>query len=96
MQVGDDFTVNAEVSLGALSPEDVTVELYQGVLDSKGTFTEPKGTEMTVAEEKGDGKYSYRLTMSCTFSGRQGYTVRVMPRDSTVPSRTLPGYIVWK
>jgi glycogen phosphorylase len=96
MKVGDEFTVHAEITLGNLSPQDVTVELYHGKLDSKGHFNEPRGTEMKAEGNASEGTYSYKVTMQCGFSGRQGYAVRIMPKESIIPTRKLPGYIVWR
>jgi len=50
--------------------------------------------QMTMAEDKGEGHYLYKCTVTCRDSGRYGFTVRVVPRaDEWI--RYTPGLLTW-
>jgi starch phosphorylase len=72
---GDERNARARVELGGLNPDEVTVQLLHGAIDSTGSFI---GTpEMLAMEHRGDGLWerSYRVNAS----GAYGLTVRVLP-----------------
>jgi starch phosphorylase len=48
--VGMELPVRAHVHLGALRPEDVAVQLYDGPVDSQGNIVGGKAVEMAVAQ----------------------------------------------
>jgi starch phosphorylase len=96
LQVGADFQVRARVYLGDLTPDDVVVELYLGLVDSGGEIMEPQVIPMQAVEQEGEGRYAYQVNaVSCRRSGRHGYTVRVLPYHLDLPTRFLPGLITW-
>ena len=93
-RVGGSFTVSSRISLGALRPEEVDVELYYG---NVGGLTRLSGVDlinMQVAEDLGDGRYLFKSEVSCRTPGRYGFTVRVTPRGDT-PVKYAPGLITW-
>jgi len=95
-KVGDLVGVRARLRLGALSPADVTVELYLGALDASGHITEPATFPMRHAASPGNGEHIFESTgVPCCRSGLQGYTVRVLPHHPDLASRFLPGLITW-
>lgn len=105
LKVGSHLTVSAELVLGALQPEDVSVELYYGPLDSEGNLTEAAHiVEMertrTAASLPGadDGTCSFTGKIPCDQSGRYGFAVRVLPKGK---SQDLihcyePNLILWE
>jgi starch phosphorylase len=47
-----------------------------------------------MAEDRGEGSYLFRCTVTCKDSGRYGFTVRIVPRaDDWI--RFTPGLITW-
>ena len=95
-KVGDLVCVRARVRLGALSPADVTVELYSGALDAAGDLMQPTTLPMRHAASQGDGEHMFEATgVPCCRSGLQGYTVRVMPHHPDLAARFVPGLITW-
>ncbi|MEW5816153.1 MAG: alpha-glucan family phosphorylase [Spirochaetota bacterium] len=92
--VGDKLTVQAEVELGKLRPEDVQVELYFGPITSQDVFGEPNRAEMAPVSEN-NGVYTYSVDIHCKDTGRQGYTVRVLPKHKNLIHPFLPGLIKW-
>jgi len=95
IKVGDTFIAQAEVQLGVLTPEDVTVELYIGLVNPSGEITRGRATPMRVVEAVHDGTYLFEAGAQCAMSGLHGYTVRVLPRHDDLVTPFLPGYIKW-
>lgn len=93
-RVGDDFLVTADVHLGELRPDEVSVEIYYGNMESIDKMGPGKPQEMFVQNDMGDGNYLYSATVNCEKSGRYGFTARVMPRgDERI--RFAPGMVTW-
>ncbi|HEX5005679.1 MAG TPA: alpha-glucan family phosphorylase, partial [Hyphomonadaceae bacterium] len=100
MKAGGTLEVEANVSLGPLKPEEVSVELYHGPLDANGNIMYPKRNPMTRVrtQEKTAPEYpihSYSGKVTINSSGQQGYAVRVLPRNAHVDLRMEPGLIRW-
>ncbi|TVQ36183.1 MAG: glycosyltransferase family 1 protein [Spirochaetaceae bacterium] len=94
LHVGDTMTVDATVKLGALKPEDVEVELYYGKMSSRTEIINPQRSPMEAIDHL-DGVWNYRGRISCDTAGRQGYTVRVIPRHTHLVHPFQPGLIAW-
>ena len=92
--VGGKIEVTARVTLGAIAPEDVRVELYYGNVDSEGKIVAGKTTPMKLVES-GAGDKLYSGAVICQDSGSCGFTVRILPchPDAILPYE-LP-WIVW-
>lgn len=94
--VGADFCVEAEVYLGELRPNDVTVELFLGSVDANGEMKE--GRRIVMGLEKsirnGSGVYKARTAIS-SGSGLYGYTVRVLPHHPDLVDPFRSGLITW-
>jgi starch phosphorylase len=95
-KVGDLVSVRARLRLGALSPEDVSVELYLGALDAAGELTEPATFPMRHTASSSNGEHVFEITgVPCCRSGLQGYTLRVLPHHPDLAARFVPGLITW-
>ncbi|MEW5724722.1 MAG: alpha-glucan family phosphorylase [Thermodesulfobacteriota bacterium] len=92
--VGDEIEVKADVALGSLTPEDVTVEAYFGRLDHNGEFTERETRVLTTAEQQ-DKFYIYRGRIPCSQAGRFGFTVRVTPSQQKQENPFVMGLVQW-
>ncbi|MCP5110501.1 MAG: glycosyltransferase family 1 protein [bacterium] len=95
IEVGGKVAVRARVHLGSLSPEEVTVELYWGKLDSADRFLDAIAASMQPFGRDGDVFVFEATHGPCTDSGLQGFTVRVLPFHSALTSPFLPGYVTW-
>ena len=82
-RIGEPFRIEARVRLGGLSPSDVAVQLYRGLLDAKDEIHDPNTHDMS-CEDDGDGVYRFACSVPFENSGRFGYTVRVVPRHPDV------------
>ena len=96
LQVGDKFQARARVYLGALTPDDLRVELYLGRVDPAGDLVGAEATPMKPIEEGKAGSYLFETSeVVCSASGRHGYTVRVLPNHPDLAKSFLPGLIAW-
>lgn len=94
LHVGDEFGVTTRVSLGRLTPDDVDVEVYSGIVNLDNEITESRVTLMQLLSTEADGTHVYRQTMVCSATGRYGFTARVTPRGAEWKD-VMPGFIVW-
>jgi starch phosphorylase len=95
-KVGDLVAVRARLRLGALTPSDVTVELYLGALDAAGDIAQPATFPMCHTTSPGYGEHVFEATgVPCCRSGLQGFTVRVLPHHPDLAARFPPGLITW-
>jgi starch phosphorylase len=92
--VGQDVEIVARVRLGALSPEDITVEAYYGRLDQNGDFTERETAPLEPVNSV-DGLYTFRGRIPCQETGRFGCTVRIMPSHKRLENRFVMGLVTW-
>ncbi|MDY6881592.1 MAG: alpha-glucan family phosphorylase [Desulfatiglans sp.] len=92
--VGQDLEIEAKIRLGGLSPEDVSVEAYFGKLDQHGDFVE-RDTALLDLVGSTDGLFTYQGKITCSKTGRFGYTVRVMPSKKRLENRFMMGLVTW-
>jgi starch phosphorylase len=96
MHVGGELQVRARVNLGPLSPGDVEVQLYHGLVDSLGAI--PKASTVSMshngAPEKGHS-WVFAGTIPCRTSGQHGFAVRVLPRNADLANPFEPGLVNW-
>jgi starch phosphorylase len=95
MQVGGQLEVKAKVSLGPLSPDDVEVQLFHGVVDSLGEIPSPRTVSMSHNGAHDGNTWYFRGVIPCRSSGQHGYAVRVLPKNSDLPHPFEPGLVSW-
>ena len=92
---GETMPVGARVSLDSLAPDDVSVEVLYGILDSLGKINQAKIIPMKM--ERKEGKhYIYRVDISCSLSGRYGFALRVIPHYPYLVHSFTPLLIAWE
>ncbi|MGA2172381.1 MAG: alpha-glucan family phosphorylase [Sedimentisphaerales bacterium] len=97
LKVGSKLKVSALVKLGRLKPDDVSVELYHGPLDSRGNITDGAVIKMEQGNEKSqDSEYWFSGLAPCCASGRRGITVRVVPKHPDITNSYDLGLILWE
>ncbi|MEA1969016.1 MAG: alpha-glucan family phosphorylase, partial [Thermodesulfobacteriota bacterium] len=92
--VGDTFRITAKVSLGDLSPDDVVVQIYFGRMKSFDYLEQGQIREMNIHKELDHGVFVYACSITCSDSGRFGYTARVIPKGDNF-FQNSPGLITW-
>ena len=96
LPVGSRLHVWARLQLGALTPNQVAVELYVGRLDADGELTDAYTIPMEAAGQTPSGVWTFEaVTVPCPRSGLHGYTVRIIPFHADEPRTFLPGVITW-
>jgi starch phosphorylase len=95
LKVGDTLVVCASLDLGNLTPDDINVQLYQGALDAGGNILWPQPVPMNPTGQPSGSQYTFTCSIPLTTSGRQGYTVRVLPRHPDLDDPFKLGLILW-
>ncbi len=95
LKVGDELQVKAIIRLASLSPADVSVELYQGSLDARGIIMHPEIVSMTPCITDQRDVYEYCGSIRLGTSGRQGYTIRILPRNEALANPQKMGLVLW-
>ncbi|MGI6368042.1 MAG: alpha-glucan family phosphorylase [Anaerolineae bacterium] len=93
--VREEVSFTAHVRLGALQPDDVTVQVCLGVADASGDITDSRAEEMQYVRQEQDGAHRYELQTRFDATGLNGYTVRVLPRHANLHTEHLPGLVRW-
>ena len=88
---GERRQVSVGVELGGLAPDDVTVQVLHGPIDSEGTLlaTPQRFTLTHDADNRWSGEYTVGR------SGAYGLTARVMPRHELLASPFELGCVAW-
>jgi len=96
LEVGATRTVGAVVSLGALSTDDVAVQLLHGQVGPSDELAESEIVEMAL-DGPGDepGHHRFVGTFACERTGRHGFTVRVVPKHPDLPVPAEMGCVAW-
>jgi starch phosphorylase len=84
-KVGNVFEVEANINLGQLSPDDVSVEIYNGMLDADGNISSGQALPMMYKGTEASN-YTFSCKVPCVSSGLQGYTLRILPRHTALYS----------
>lgn len=89
--------VEVVVRHGALSADEISVELYHGEVTSLGDMVNAQVTRMRLRPDGklGDGRSVFTGSFSPAGSGRRGFTVRAVPHDERLIGTFIPGLITW-
>jgi starch phosphorylase len=99
LHVGDSIHVTARIVLGAVTPADVEVQLYHGLIDSLGDIPDAQTIALNPTTQEilpgGENVWVFRTRIPCRSSGQYGYAVRVLPKHSSLPHSFEPGLVTW-
>ena len=93
--VGSKLKVTVRVALGSLSPGDVRVQAYYGVLTADGQIGKGSHVDLALRQSRGTN-HVYEGEVECGQSGSCGFALRVVPfhEDAVLPYE-LP-WIRWE
>lgn len=94
LRVTESIPVTAAVRLGAILPGEVTVQIYQGRLDTKGTITEATTSDLQYSNSS-DGVHFFKGAVQGETSGRYGFAVRILPHHPALVSPFDVKVIYW-
>ncbi|MCK4304404.1 MAG: alpha-glucan family phosphorylase [Candidatus Eisenbacteria sp.] len=78
-KVGGVVDVWCQVALGALTPEDVVVQVFHGRMSPSEEIVDHQTVTMSCDGEAEKRVYLFRGSIACQRSGQEGFAVRVMP-----------------
>jgi len=96
LKVGTELNVSVLVKLPGLDPDDVTVELYYGDVNSLGAISEAKAERMNYAGTAGGRYHRFTGNTYCKSAGRKGLTVRLLPHHPDLTDPYELGLIYWE
>ncbi|HBA87724.1 MAG TPA: alpha-glucan phosphorylase [Geobacter sp.] len=92
--VGERLPITVQITPGQIPLSEIAVEVYFGVLDSRGTIMGGEIVPLEPAlEPERTGHFGGEL--ECRFCGRHGFMLRVMPRHPELGTVYDPGLILW-
>ena len=95
IQVNENIVVKARLNLATLTPDDVQVELYQGIVDASGEIVNGVPIVMNSQGQDQQGCTIYTANITYTTSGLQGLSLRVLPKHKYLSSSYEPRLILW-
>ena len=95
VKVDGELLVKAKVTLGGLTPQDVAVQLFHGLVDSFGEIPSPLLVEMTNDGGREGNSWLYSGVIPFQASGQHGFAVRILPKNSDLSNPYEPGLICW-
>jgi starch phosphorylase len=94
-ELGGSRTVEAVVSLGTLSADDVDVQLVHGPVGQGDELTERTSASMHPAGAADEDHARYVGSFYCERAGRYGFTVRIVPRHPDLVGNAELGLAAW-
>jgi starch phosphorylase len=95
LPAGDARSVEVDVALGALRPEDVSVSMYSGLISGQGDIASPHISEMKVTGPPRGGVYSFQGMLSGQAAGRNGFRIRILPAHQDLANPLTLNCIAW-
>ncbi len=94
-ELGSSIGIRAFVSLGALNPDDVDVQIVHGRVRNEDELTDLTIKSLTLAETYEHGRHRFEATVALDRAGAFGYTVRILPRHAGLASPAELGLVAF-
>lgn len=91
---GETLKISTVVQLGSLTPGDVAVEVYYGLV-SGNRIVQGEAVEMAVTTQLDSSSYRYEASFSIIDGGEYGYTIRIYPRHQALFNRFDMPFMKW-
>ncbi|MBN1247967.1 MAG: alpha-glucan family phosphorylase [Anaerolineae bacterium] len=95
LHVGETFRAEATVFLGELNPDEVCVQLYEGLVNPLGELVRGVPVAMKLSKKLDAQRYRFTAETVCTMSGLHGYTVRILPSHEDLVTSFQLGQVRW-
>ncbi|MDR3048548.1 MAG: alpha-glucan family phosphorylase, partial [Elusimicrobiota bacterium] len=93
MPVGYKAVIKARIYLGAVSPDNIAVQVFNGRIDTKRALIEPIIKDMTVCAKEGNDLV-YKCENDLSQVGHCAYVIRILPKyDGKI--QYIPNRIIW-
>ncbi len=90
---GGQVHVDARIDLGALTPDDVEVQVYYGALNQDGSLKNAVQAPLPAVSAVDGNRFSGEIEILET--GRIGYTIRVIPSHTLTNNPLKLGLVTW-
>jgi starch phosphorylase len=87
--------VRARLQLGAITAEDIQVELYRGKVAIDGEIHTGVAIPMAYQGQDDQGQSFYGAEVEYSSSGLQGFSLRILPKHRYLNSAYDPKLILW-
>lgn len=94
LEIGSGLDVRVRVLLGTLSPEEISVEVLYGPLDSQGDINAGDALPLSFVSSEG-ALAVFAGTIPCRSAGQHGFVVRALPFRSELANKFETGRIAW-
>lgn len=95
LAVGSQLTVWTDLRMGGLKPEDLIVEVFYGDLSPSGEVLHGKTAPMRFSQKVEGGLHRFEGAITCDKTGRQGFTVRVIPYHVNLAQKHETMLVMW-
>ncbi|MCU6481057.1 starch phosphorylase [Arthrobacter silviterrae] len=92
-QIGETIQVRANVNLGGLSPDDVSVQVAYGRVGDSDELSDTRILTLDGVSELGEGRFQFTADLVIDRSGSFGYGVKVLPRHAAMANSAELGLI---
>jgi starch phosphorylase len=94
IQIGETLKVEVRMRLGQISPNDLSVDIYYGPVDSKADFLERETIALRDFTQE-ENATAFHGEIPCQEVGRFGFRVRVLPFHPLLANPYSLGLILW-
>ena len=95
MNAGDTLDLTCTVSLGAIPPSSVTVEVFYGKFVNGEKLSNSIFKEMELSQDLDNNTYEYKTTLAIDNGGNYGYTFRVLPKHDMMINKQDMSLVKW-
>ncbi|MFL6158574.1 MAG: alpha-glucan family phosphorylase, partial [Marmoricola sp.] len=92
-EVGGALDLRVYVSLGDLSPDDVTVQVLHGRVKGEDAIIDPAVAGLRLTETYEGGRHRFEAHLGLDRAGAFGYTVRILPAHPALASAAELGLV---
>jgi starch phosphorylase len=93
VKISNFITIRAKINLAAISPDDVSVQIFSGQVDAADAINFPVTNEMQlIGKENGDCVFEGKLLVEKV--GKCAYSIRIVPKYSG-EVQYIPEIIKW-
>ena len=93
--INETVDVKAVLDLAGLKPDDVSVELYQGKMNSDGDLVNATAVPMEYTGDHSEAGAVYKGSLMFHSSGLQGLSLRVLPKNEYMAHPHEVSLILW-
>jgi starch phosphorylase len=94
LEIGTSLDLRVRVLLGLFPPEEVSVEVLYGPMDSQGEIIAGEALPLHFIQTEG-AVALFRGSIPCKSAGQHGFVVRVLPFRSELSSKFETGKVTW-